>query len=139
MTKEGGKPQKTQQTVIQAAGGLLWRKTPKDQTIGIIHRLRYDDWTLPKGKLKPGETWQDAAIREVHEETGCIAELRDFAGCVAYEVDNVPKVVLFWNMFLVEVCEFKPSKEVDRFEWRSQQEALKILTYPGERALIQSK
>jgi len=139
MTKEDGKPQKTNHTVIQAAGGLLWRRTLKIHKIGIIHRLRYDDWTLPKGKLKPGESWQEAALREVHEETSCIVELRAFAGCVAYEVGGVPKVVLYWNMFLVEEGEFKPSKEVDRFEWRSTKEALTILTYSGEKALINPK
>lgn len=125
--------------VIQAAGGLIWKKTYNNHKLGIIHRRRYDDWTLPKGKLKPGETWQEAAIREVHEETGCIVEMIDFAGCVSYEVNNIPKVVLYWNMQLVEEGEFKPSKEVDRFEWRSTQVANKLLTYPGEKSLIKDR
>jgi len=56
--------------VILAAGGLVWRNSPRGREIALVHRPKYDDWTLPKGKLDPGESWQDGAVREVEEETG---------------------------------------------------------------------
>src|SRR5262249_58956904 len=51
--------------VIRAAGGLVWRESPRGRQIAVVHRPKYDDWTLPKGKLDPGESWQDGAVREV--------------------------------------------------------------------------
>lgn len=128
---------KNETDVIQAAGGLVWRNSPRGKEVAIIHRVRYGDWTLPKGKLKPGERWQDAALREVAEETGCKVELGTFAGSVSYTVNGVPKIVLFWNMNLVGECEFQPSEEVGQLRWLPIQAALKRLDHPGERVLLQ--
>ena len=125
--------------VIRAAGGLLWRKVGGHKELAIIRRTRYGgDRTLPKGKLEPGESWQEAALREVWEETQCRARLGRFAGSVIYPVDGVPKVVLFWNMTLAGDCKFSPSDEVDALEWLPAEEALKKLDYEGERALIEA-
>jgi 8-oxo-dGTP diphosphatase len=122
---------------IQAAGGLVWRDSPRGREIAVIHRSRYGgDWTLPKGKLEPGEQWQEAALREVQEETGCEARLGGFAGCNTYPVEGIPKVVLFWNMTLTGDCVFKPSEEVKELHWLTVQEALEKLNYPSERALL---
>ena len=122
--------------VIQAAGGLLWRDTAQGKELAVIHRPRNDDWTLPKGKLKPAETWQQAALREVREETGCPAHLGSFAGSLSYLVNGVPKVVLFWNMGLAGACKFQPSEEVDNLVWLPVPQALKTLDYADERALV---
>ena len=54
----------------------MWRTGPtRTAELAVIHRPKYDDWSLPKGKLKPGEGFCEAALREVEEETGCRARL----------------------------------------------------------------
>lgn len=123
-------------SVIRAAGGLVWRDSPRGKEVAVIHRARYGDWTLPKGKVKTEERWQEAAVREVWEETGCNIQVGSFAGSVSYTVKGVPKVVLFWNMSPVGECEFQPSEEVGEVVWLSIQEALAKLDYAGERRLL---
>ncbi|MBU0513007.1 MAG: NUDIX hydrolase [Chloroflexi bacterium] len=125
--------------VIEAAGGLLWNKTPKGRKLALIHREGYDDWTLPKGKREPGESWQETALREVWEETGCQAQLESFAGSTAYVVEGVAKVVLFWNMTPEEGCKFEPNPEVDKMEWLSPKKALKRMSYEGEREVVRKQ
>jgi 8-oxo-dGTP pyrophosphatase MutT (NUDIX family) len=124
--------------IIQAAGGLIWRESAHGKEVAIIHRGRYGDWTLPKGKLNPGETFQEAAVREVKEETGCDVKLERFAGTVNYEVNGNPKIVLFWNMRIINECAFKPSEEVDQVLWLTVKEALEKLDYSGERNLLKN-
>jgi len=123
--------------VIEAAGGLVWDGSGEGRRLAVIRRPKYGDWTLPKGKLEPGERSQAAAIREVGEETGCEVEITGFAGSVSYTVRGVPKVVLFWHMVPVSEPEFQPSEEVDEVEWLTVEEAVDRLTYPGERDLVQ--
>jgi 8-oxo-dGTP pyrophosphatase MutT (NUDIX family) len=122
--------------VIQAAGGLIWRNANGKKELAIIHRPKHDDWTLPKGKLEPGESWKEAALREVHEETGCQAEIENFAGCICYNPKDIPKIVLYWNMKLIDEGNFKPNKEVDQVRWLKIEDALAMLGYQSERELI---
>lgn len=122
--------------VIQSAGGLLWRESPRGRELLLIHRPKYDDWTLPKGKLEPGESWTQAAIREVWEETGCKTEIKSFAGCICYIYKGIPKIVLFWNMNMIDECQFNPTKEVDRIQWEKTEEVFKRLNYSSERELV---
>jgi 8-oxo-dGTP pyrophosphatase MutT (NUDIX family) len=124
--------------VIQAAGGLLWRESDAGKLIALIHRPRYNDWALPKGKLEKGEEWEIAALREIEEETGCKAQLGSFAGAVSYNVGDRPKVVLFWNMVAVGDCKFEPSEEVDQLIWVSVEKALEILQYPSDKDILRS-
>ena len=124
------------QTVIEAAGGLVWRQSPEGKELVLIHRPRYGDWTLPKGKRKKNESWQDTALREVKEETGCEVLLGDFAGSVSYSVDGIPKVVLYWNMDLVGECKPRQSDELDQLLWLPASRAIKKLDYKGEKAMI---
>lgn len=124
--------------VIQAAGGLLWRQVKNGRQIALVFRTRYDDWSLPKGGREKGETFIQTAEREVIEETNCPVELGDFAGCCCYTVEGVPKIVLFWHMFLAGDCDFEPNKEVKELVWLTIPEALNRLTYDGERALLAS-
>jgi len=123
---------------IRAAGGLVWRDSPHGREVAVIYRARYGDWTLPKGKLNPGEDWRDAAIREVKEETGYDVQLKSLAGKVSYKVEGRPKVVQFWNMVPIGESEFKPSEEVKKVVWLPVQEALEKLDYDGERDLLRN-
>ena len=123
--------------VIEAAGGLLSKETPSGRKIAIIHRERYDDWALPKGKREPGESWQETALREVWEETGCRAVLGMFIGSASYALNGKsPKVVLFWHMTVQKNCKFHPNDEVDRIKWVSPKKALKMLSYKDERDIV---
>jgi 8-oxo-dGTP diphosphatase len=124
---------------IAAAGGLLWRSTSNELKIALVHRSRYDDWTLPKGKLNPGETWLEAALREVKEETGRDVRVLGFAGAIAYETDKGPKIVRFWNMAIGgEGRSSVDSSEVAEVEWFSPAEATERLSYPLEKALMEA-
>jgi 8-oxo-dGTP diphosphatase len=131
---------KNQTQVIEAAGGVLWKETSSGYKLAIIHRQRYDDWSLPKGKREPGERWEDTALREVREETGCEATLGKFIGSSSYIINHysMPKVVLFWHMHIKNTCIFQPNKEVDRVKWVSPKKAQKLLSYQDERDIIRT-
>jgi 8-oxo-dGTP diphosphatase len=126
---------------IYAAGGLLWRDSAQGRQILVIHRLRYDDWSLPKGKLESGEGWEEAALREIKEETHYEANLESFAGVTTYMHGKRPKVVLFWNMTPLSLA--KPDQslaeeelEVSEARWVSVEEATKLLDYTSEATLV---
>ena len=103
----------------------------------VVHRPRYDDWSLPKGKLLRDETHRDAALREVKEETGLDCELEDELPEVAY-VDSLgrPKTVRYWTMRAIAGESFRPTPEVDEVRWVPLDEASEMLTYPHDRALV---
>lgn len=125
--------------VVLAAGGLVWRDSPqRGRQIAVVHRPKYDDWTLPKGKLDPGERWQDAAVREVEEETGFEVRLGAFAGGSTHLTGRAPKVVLYWHMEVDGESRFAPENpaEVDALEWLSVNDARRRLTYERERRVL---
>src|SRR6187431_2672896 len=113
---------------VFAAGAVLWR--PGDGAavpeVAVIHRPRYDDWSLPKGKVDPGETEPVTAVREVHEETGYSAILGRRLAAVSYPVDQSVKKVRYWAARRVD-GEFNPNGEVDELKWLPVAEALKQL------------
>jgi ADP-ribose pyrophosphatase YjhB (NUDIX family) len=121
---------------VRTAGGVLWQpgRAPR---LAVIHRPRQDDWTLPKGKLLAGEGWHGAALREVHEETGCTARLATFAGATCYEVRRGLKIVLYWNMELEREGALERLDEVDEVRWLSPGDALEQLEHPRERRLLE--
>ena len=105
---------------ILAAGGVLWR--PGDSfEILLIHRPRYDDWTLPKGKVDAGDVDLADTRREVHEETGLRGRLGADLGEIHYTVRGRPKVVRYWAMELTDdapaTSTFEPNHEVDELAW----------------------
>ena len=123
--------------VIRAAGGLVWKRTARGRRVALIRRRSHDDsWSLPKGKLKRGESWHKGALREVEEETCCRAEIVRLAGTVAYLAKGVPKVVVFLEMELRREAEFVPSREVDELRWCTPRQARRMLAHPEERKLI---
>ena len=129
-------PKDEQPKVIEAAGAILWRRSVGPAELAVIHRPRHQDWSLPKGKRDPGESWQETALREVWEETACRAEIERFAGGTIYTVKTRPKVVLFWHMAVTEAEPFEPNDEVDRLEWMTPANALERLSYGTERELL---
>ena len=123
--------------LILAAGGIVERQTEGEREICLVYRDRYGgEWSLPKGKQDPGETLQETARREVHEETGCPVDFTGFGGCTHYYHGRSPKVVLYWRMILAGPCAFAPSAEVLRIAWFSPPEALARLAHEDERELI---
>ena len=124
-------------TPIRAAGGLLTRDAADGVELMLVHRTRYNDWALPKGKVEANEEPLPAAIREVREETGCEVECLSFAGEIRYEVDGVPKIVLFWRMSLVRQDPLEPNDEIAAAVWWPLPEAIARMTYESERELVQ--
>ena len=123
---------------IRAAGGLLWRQGQDGRRrLAVVHRPHRRDWSLPKGKLEDAEPWDRAALREVHEETGCEARIASFAGVVHYVPRRTPKVVVFWHMELVKEGPLEHLEEVDEVMWLTREEALKRLDHDTERALLE--
>jgi ADP-ribose pyrophosphatase YjhB (NUDIX family) len=129
--------QTSSQKVIHAAGGLLWRKAADGYNIALVYRPRYDDWSLPKGKLHSGETWLQAALREVKEETGYSVEVLGFAGALSYPTEKGPKIVCFWHMLPAGEADWQAGDEISQVTWRPFTQALEKLTYPLEKALLQ--
>ena len=123
-------------SVTFAAGGLLWKFVGATALLALVHRPKYGDWVLPKGKLDPGERFPQAALREVREETGCGAELSNFAGVDVYPLAVGMKVVLYWHMRLARELGFRPGNETDAIAWLALEEALGRLDHAGERGLV---
>lgn len=126
--------------LIRAAGGVLYRDDPEDGLqIALIHRPRYDDWTLPKGKLSPGETEVEGAVREVYEETGYRTRVGRDLGEIRYMKktgDDVrPKVVHYWVMEATGGG-FGPTREVDELRWIEPEAAPEIVTYDRDREVL---
>jgi 8-oxo-dGTP diphosphatase len=121
---------------IEAAGGLVIRTRKGRREVLVVHRPKYDDWTLPKGKLEDGEKARDAALREVLEETGHHCRAGDRLPSVRYEAANGrPKRVRYWLME-VDHGEFVENDEVDEIRWWSADKAAERLSYPHDQQLV---
>jgi 8-oxo-dGTP pyrophosphatase MutT (NUDIX family) len=121
---------------VRAAGGLVVRERGGEPQVAAIHRPRYDDWSLPKGKLHPGEEWEAAALREVREETGLDCELGEEVESTTYlDRKGRRKLVRYWLMRPRD-GEFEPTEEVDELRWLSPAEAGELLTFEHDRELV---
>ncbi len=119
---------------VEAAGGVV---LDDEGRVVLVHRPRYDDWSLPKGKLDPGESFEEAALREVEEETGMRCRLLDELDPVEYR-DNKgrEKLVRYWLMAVERDPGFAPNDEVDELRWVPPAEAAALLTYPHDAELV---
>ena len=138
MPKENPPDSAPASKAVLAAGAVLWRPNgdPSSPEIAIIHRPRYDDWSLPKGKVDPGETEPVAAVREVHEETGYSSHLGRRLAAVSYPVEQGIKKVRYWAARCVDGGAFTPNSEVDELKWLPVAEAMKQLEYPYDRKVL---
>jgi 8-oxo-dGTP pyrophosphatase MutT (NUDIX family) len=122
--------------VIRAAGGIIQRVTPRGDEVMIVFRKRHQDWTLPKGKVKDDESFQEAALREVEEETGCSCRLGNYLGTISYSDNGVPKVVMFWKMTVLEEKAVANSEEISETAWMQLPAAIQKLSHAQEKALL---
>jgi 8-oxo-dGTP diphosphatase len=118
---------------VRAAGGVILR----GGKVCIIHRPDYEDWSLPKGKLTAGETHEQAALREVHEETGLRCALHAELSSQEYiDRQGRPKTVRWWAMRVLADEGFTPLHEVDEVRWVTAEQAERVLTYEHDRELV---
>jgi len=124
-------------TVI-AAGGVVWRKNSEDQTeVLLVHRPRYDDWSLPKGKVEDGEALIACAYRELMEESGLNIKLGPFIGSVEYFVADGLKHVAYWSASILGGNEpFHPNEEVDDVLWLTLDAALIKATRESDKDIL---
>jgi len=115
---------------IKAAGGVIVR----DGSVLLVHRARYDDWSLPKGKLEKRETWEEGALREVAEEAGVRARIEEPLGSSWYESNGRPKEVRWFRMTTDD--EPEAGREVDAVRWVRLPDAPAALTYERERDVL---
>ncbi|SES35451.1 8-oxo-dGTP diphosphatase [Lentzea albida] len=121
--------------MIKAAGAVLWRDAGGNVEVAVVHRQRYDDWSLPKGKLDQGETIPACAVREIEEETGFSCVLGRHLSQVSYSVKGVPKTVDYYAAEAVSGS-FAANEEVDELRWLPVTEASALLTYAPDREVL---
>jgi len=124
---------------IVAAGGVVWRRDLDDEVeVLLVHRPRYDDWSLPKGKLEEGEALISCAYREVLEETGLSIKLGPYVGSVEYFVPDGLKHVAYWSASLIEDnSSFHPNDEVDQIIWLDLESAVFKATRDSDKSILE--
>jgi 8-oxo-dGTP diphosphatase len=129
------------ETAVYAAGGVVWRVVEGKLRVLLISRTRYRDWTLPKGKVDPGETLAETAVREIREETGIRVSLGVPVGVSRYVMPTGrQKIVHYWATeatdAAVRASSFAPNKEVAAVEWMSVKKARERLSYPVDLEIL---
>ncbi len=129
-------PENPPKDLMRAAGGVPYRRGEAGIEVGVIHRPHREDWSFPKGKLDPGETFEQCAVREVLEETGFVVQLDHFVGTTEYvHRKGRPKIVAYWLVSVVG-GEFTPNDEADEIRWVSIEAARELVTYDRDRELL---
>jgi len=126
---------------IEAAGGVVVRRHAGCTEVVLVHRPKYDDWSLPKGKLDPGEGVERGALREVLEETGLTCRCLRRLGSIVYrDSRGRRKRVRYWVMEAVagEVEKREPDGEIDEARWVERTEARRLASYAHDRELIEA-
>ena len=129
---------KPESRLIKAAGAVAWRPGPDGRPeILLVHRRKYDDWSLPKGKIEPGETLPVTAVREVLEEGGARLTLGRRLDSVRYNVGGRPKRVHYWSASVASVDDHAvPNDEVDEVEWVAADRAAERISYNRDNAVV---
>ncbi|MCW2967878.1 MAG: hypothetical protein JWM71_1650, partial [Solirubrobacteraceae bacterium] len=123
-----------QEPVIRAAGGVV---VDEGGRVALVHRPRHGDWSLPKGKLDPGEDWEAAALREIEEECGLRCALEDELPASDYRIGGRRKRVRWWRMRVLEDLGTEHTDdEVDELRWATPAEAQELLSYAADRRLV---
>src|SRR3546814_612543 len=123
------------ESAVHAAGGVVWRLVEGKPRVLLIHRTKYRDVTLPKGKVDPGEMLAETAVREIREETGIQVNLGVPIGVSRYRLPNArEKIVHYWATeatdAAVRASSFVPNREIAALEWTSVKKARARLSYP---------
>ena len=131
------------ETAIYAAGGVVWRVVDGKLLVLLIHRTRYRDITLPKGKVDPGEMLAETAVREIHEETGIRVALGVPVGLSRYHLPSKrQKIVHYWAAeatdAAIRASAFLPNREIAALEWVTPKKAKSILSYPVDVEILQN-
>jgi 8-oxo-dGTP pyrophosphatase MutT (NUDIX family) len=125
--------------IVLAAGGVLWRGDPLSPEVALVHRPRYDDWSVPKGKAKSGEHLLVTALREMSEETGHVVRVGPRLTTVRYSVNSggrpATKVVTYWSMRCAGGLN-QANREVDRIEWLPVEAARRQVTSATDRVVL---
>ncbi len=123
---------------IIAAGAVVWRQEKKEVQIALVHRPRYDDWSLPKGKQDGSESLISCAYRETLEETNLKVSFGPYIGDIEYFVADGLKKVHYWSARLADDSpEFHSNEEVDLLEWHSFESAIEKVTRDSDREIIE--
>jgi 8-oxo-dGTP diphosphatase len=122
---------------VRAAGGVITRNAADGAELLLVHRPRYDDWSLPKGKAEPDESDEACALREVEEETSLVCDLGDEIAVTSY-VDGRgrPKRVRYFAMTPRAGSEASPRNEVDAVRWVRPARAIEMLSYDRDREIV---
>jgi 8-oxo-dGTP diphosphatase len=124
--------------IVRASGGVVVRAGANGPEVLVVHRPRYGDWSLPKGKRDPGETDEQCAVREVEEETGVRGALeRELLPAAYVDRRGRPKIVRYWLMRPVATRPFVPNDEIDDVAWISIRDPER-LTYQVDRDLVEN-
>jgi 8-oxo-dGTP diphosphatase len=126
---------------IYAAGAILWREEKGKLLVALIHRSRHDDWSFPKGKVDPGETFPETAVREIREETGLSIKLGVKLPMAEYVVPSgEKKEVHYWAARVSDkalaASSFEPSEEVEKVDWVTPEKAHSLLSYKFDNKVL---
>lgn len=124
--------------MIRAAGALLWREIAAGEIeIALVHRPRYDDWSLPKGKIDENETALACAYREVFEETGIKARFTRQLGSAEYQDNGAQKRVKYWVAQALGASVFVANEEVDQLRWLKPTDSIELATHQSDKEMIE--
>lgn len=131
------------ETAVYAAGGVVWRVIDDKVRVLLVHRTKYRDVTLPKGKVDPGEMLAETAVREVLEETGLRVSLGAPVGVSRYHLPSKrQKIVHYWAAEAtddaIRDCTFVPNKEIAAQEWVTMKKAAARLSYPVDVEILEN-